>query len=73
MIVNRSQEHFSERFSVNSVSRSVLQVKKIASEYYKDLPCYTSWVKVLYDFIMDEELSPYSRVKRRLTGDIKQE
>lgn len=49
------------------------QVKKIASEYYDDLPQYTSWVKVLYDFIMDDNLSPYSRVKRKLKGDIKQE
>ncbi len=49
------------------------QVKAIAAEYYRDLPCYTSWVKVLYDFIMDDELSPYSRMKRRLTGDVKQE
>lgn len=48
-------------------------VKKIASEYYDDLPHYTSWVKVLYDFIMDDQLSPYSRVKRRLKGDVKQE
>lgn len=49
------------------------QVKKIAAEYYDDLPQYTSWVKVLYDFIMDDTLSPYSRVKRKLKGDVKQE
>lgn len=48
-------------------------MKKIAAEYYDDLPHYSSWVKVLYDFIMDDTLSPYSRVKRRLKGDIKQE
>jgi len=48
-------------------------VKKIASEYYDGLPSYSSWVRVLYDFIMDDSLSPYSRVKRRLKGDIKQE
>lgn len=49
------------------------QVKKIASEYYDGLPQYTSWVRVLYDFIMDDELSPYSRVKRKLKGDVKLE
>lgn len=49
------------------------QVKKIAAEYYDDLPQYTSWVKVLYDFVMDDTLSPYSRVKRKLKGDVKQE
>lgn len=49
------------------------QVKKIASEYYDDLPQYTSWVKVLYSFIMDDTLSPYSRVKRKLKGEVKLE
>lgn len=49
------------------------QVKKIAAEYYDDLPQYTSWVMVLYDFIMDDTISPYSRVKRKLKGDVKQE
>lgn len=48
-------------------------MKKIASEYYADLPQYTSWVQVLYSFIMDDTLSPYSRVKRKLKGDVKQE
>lgn len=52
---------------------AVFQVKKIASEYYDDLPQYTSWVKVLYNFIMDDTLSPYSRVKRKLKGEVKQE
>lgn len=49
------------------------QVKKIAAEYYDDLPQYSSWVTVLYDFIMDDTLSPYSRIKRKLKGDVKQE
>ncbi|CAH2255672.1 sphingolipid delta(4)-desaturase DES1 [Pelobates cultripes] len=48
-------------------------VRKIAAEYYDSLPQYTSWVKVLYDFIMDDTLSPYSRMKRKLKGEIKQE
>lgn len=50
-----------------------LQVRKIAAEYYDPLPQYTSWVKVLYDFIMDDTLSPYSRVKRQLKGEVKQD
>lgn len=53
--------------------RRLPMVKKIASEYYEDLPQYSSWVRVLYDFIMDDTLSPYSRVKRKLKGDVKQE
>ncbi|XP_061914982.1 sphingolipid delta(4)-desaturase DES1 [Entelurus aequoreus] len=53
--------------------RMLPMVKKIAAEYYDGLPQYTSWVKVLYDFIMDDTLSPYSRVKRKLKGDVKLE
>ena len=34
-------------------------------EYYDNLPCHTSWVKVLYDFIVDPEIGPYARVKRQ--------
>lgn len=40
------------------------QVRKIAPEYYDDLPCHTSWVKVIWDFITDPEIGPYSRVRR---------
>lgn len=39
-------------------------VRKIAPEYYDDLPCHTSWVKVIWDFIMDPAIGPYARVKR---------
>lgn len=45
----------------------------MAPEYYDDLPQYTSWVKVLYSFIMDDTLSPYSRIKRKLKGEVKLE
>ncbi|XP_032791452.2 sphingolipid delta(4)-desaturase DES1 [Daphnia magna] len=41
------------------------QVKAIAPEYYENLPHHNSWVKVLYDFIMDPAIGPYARVKRR--------
>ncbi|KAL3316085.1 hypothetical protein Ciccas_005269 [Cichlidogyrus casuarinus] len=39
-------------------------VRKIAPEFYEDLPAHTSLVRVLYDFIMDPELGPRSRMKR---------
>jgi sphingolipid delta-4 desaturase len=39
-------------------------VKSIAPEYYDDIPHYHSWIKVIYDYIMDSKISPYSRVKR---------
>ncbi|KAL5009220.1 hypothetical protein ScPMuIL_014801 [Solemya velum] len=41
------------------------EVRKIAPEYYDNLPYHTSWVKVIYDFIMDPKIDLYSRVKRK--------
>jgi sphingolipid delta-4 desaturase len=40
------------------------EVRKIAPEYYDNLPCHNSWIKVLYDFVMCPELGPYARVHR---------
>ncbi|KAL8564284.1 hypothetical protein ACOMHN_050895 [Nucella lapillus] len=40
------------------------EIRKIAPEYYDNLPCHTSWVKVLWDFVFDPEIGPYSRVRR---------
>lgn len=41
------------------------QVKRIAKEYYDDLPQHHSWTKVIWDFITDPEIGPYARVKRQ--------
>lgn len=40
------------------------EVKKMAPEFYDNLPCHNSWIKVLYDFITCSEMGPYSRIKR---------
>ncbi len=40
------------------------EVKRIAAEFYDDLPQHTSWLKVLWDFIFDPTCGPYGRVKR---------
>lgn len=39
-------------------------VRKIAPEYYDHLPQYQSWVKVLWDFVFQDSMGPYTRVKR---------
>mmetsp|Transcript_13319 Transcript_13319/g.17237 ORF Transcript_13319/g.17237 Transcript_13319/m.17237 type:complete len:371 (-) Transcript_13319:122-1234(-) len=39
-------------------------VRKIAPEYYDEMPHYHSWIKVIWDYIVDDNISPYSRVKR---------
>ncbi|TGZ73548.1 hypothetical protein CRM22_001450 [Opisthorchis felineus] len=40
-------------------------LRKIAPEYYENLPHHTSWVKVLYDFVMRPDIGPFARVCRR--------
>jgi len=41
------------------------ELKAMAPDFYDNLPCHTSWARVIYDFIFDPEIGPYSRVKRR--------
>ncbi|CAG0880402.1 unnamed protein product [Cyprideis torosa] len=43
-------------------------VKKIAPEFYDDLPQHDSWVKVIYDFVTDPDVGPYARIKRKTAG-----
>ncbi|KAI8433330.1 hypothetical protein MSG28_015375 [Choristoneura fumiferana] len=44
------------------------EVKRIAAEFYDDLPQHTSWTAVLYDFVMDPDIGPYARIKRKQHG-----
>ncbi|XP_010351966.1 sphingolipid delta(4)-desaturase/C4-monooxygenase DES2 isoform X2 [Rhinopithecus roxellana] len=46
-------------------------VRQMAPEYYDHLPQHHSWVKVLWDFVFEDSLGPYARVKRvyRLAKD----
>lgn len=37
------------------------ELKRIAAEFYDDLPYHTSWVKVLWDFITNPQMGPYAR------------
>lgn len=41
--------------------RKLPELKRIAAEFYDDLPYHTSWVKVLWDFIFDVDLGPHAR------------
>jgi len=42
------------------------ELKKIAAEFY-DMPHYDSWVKVSWDYVMDNTVSPFSRIVRKDT------
>lgn len=44
--------------------RNLPKLRKIAPEYYDTLPHYSSWTKVLYDFVMKDNVGPWSRVTR---------
>ncbi|KAK9089317.1 hypothetical protein Scep_028399 [Stephania cephalantha] len=41
------------------------KVKEIAPEYYDDISSYKSWSQVIYMYIMDRTVGPYSRMKRK--------
>lgn len=43
-------------------------VRRIAPEFYEELPSHSSWVKVIYDFIFDPKLGPFTRMKRHYTN-----
>eukprot|EP00931_Biecheleriopsis_adriatica_P091582 TRINITY_DN65466_c0_g1_i1.p1 TRINITY_DN65466_c0_g1~~TRINITY_DN65466_c0_g1_i1.p1 ORF type:complete len:345 (+),score=61.48 TRINITY_DN65466_c0_g1_i1:51-1037(+) len=43
---------------------SLPKVREIAPEYYDSLPQCKSWPGVLFRYIFDDSISPYSRVKR---------
>ncbi|KAK4878006.1 hypothetical protein RN001_010512 [Aquatica leii] len=44
------------------------QVKAIAPEFYDNLPQHSSWSAVLYDFVMDPDIGPYARIRRKNLG-----
>jgi len=39
-------------------------LKKMCPEFYDTLPYHTSWCKVIYKYITDPNVGPYSRIKR---------
>jgi len=45
--------------------RRLPELKKMLPEYYDSLPSYTSWTKVIYDYITDPTVGPYCRVMRK--------
>jgi uncharacterized membrane protein len=47
----------------------IFKLKKIAPDYYDNLPCHNSWIKVLFDFISNPKLGPQSRIRRSIQSD----
>lgn len=44
------------------------KLNEIAHEFYKDLPCHRSWIGVTWQFISDENVGMWCRVKRKEGG-----
>ena len=42
------------------------EVRRIASEFYDNLPQHTSWLKVLWDFLMDDQMGPYTESRENM-------
>jgi len=40
-------------------------VRKIAPEYYSDMRTHTSWIWVLWQFIINPAMGPFARIKRK--------
>lgn len=41
------------------------KLKEIAPEFYDNLDSYRSWSQVIYMYIMDRTVGPFSRMKRK--------
>lgn len=46
------------------------KIKAMAPEYYDGLKSYQSWSKVLFNFIWDKRLSPFSRIVHRRNDSV---
>merc|ERR1712216_742050 len=46
-------------------------LKELAPEYYDNLAVCDSWIGVIWDYIMRDEIGPYNRVKRGLPDDLR--
>jgi sphingolipid 4-desaturase/C4-monooxygenase len=49
------------------------KIRAIAPEFYENMKQHESWTKVIWNYIMREDVGPYSRVKRMKKGDLKDE
>ena len=48
-------------------------MQALAPEFYDNLAVCDSWIGVIWDYILRDEIGPYNRVKRGLPEDMKEE
>ena len=46
-------------------------LKALAPEFYDNLAVCDSWIGVIWDYIMRDDVGPYNRVKRHCPDDLK--
>jgi sphingolipid 4-desaturase/C4-monooxygenase len=46
------------------------ELNRIANEFYRDLPRHDSWVRVIWDFVWDDGVGLWCRVKRKEGGRV---
>jgi sphingolipid delta-4 desaturase len=49
------------------------EVRRIADEFYRDLPCHTSYCKVIWEYITSPTMGPYYRIKRKGSQQVVEE
>jgi len=49
------------------------EVKRLAPEFYDKLPCHSSWVYVLWDYLTNPAIGPFSRVVRTRDSKAKEQ
>jgi sphingolipid delta-4 desaturase len=47
----------------------LFELNSIANEFYKDLPQHKSWIMVIWNFVLDDKVLLYNRVKRENKRD----
>jgi len=44
------------------------KLRELAHEFYDDLPCHQSWVGVMWQFVLDDNVGLWCRLKRKEGG-----
>lgn len=53
--------------------RNLPKLRVIAPEFYENLPQIDSYFKVMYEYIFDDDIGPFSRITREVDNDISNE
>jgi sphingolipid 4-desaturase/C4-monooxygenase len=70
--INMNVGYHNEHHDFPSVAWSNLpEIKRLAPEFYDNLKYHTSYTKLFFRFLFDQEISLFSRIVRKERGKIK--